>query len=73
MKNYFECCNHCTKRKVGCHGKCKEFKDAKTANDERNNNIKRYKKEYEDLIGYSIETHQRFEKNNREKFYVRYV
>lgn len=72
MKNYFECCNHCTKRKIGCHGKCKEFKEAKENNDKRNDEIKRCKKNYRDLTEYDIKTHQRLKKNKSSN-YVRYA
>ena len=29
MRSRIECCDHCSKRSIGCHATCKEYKDEK--------------------------------------------
>lgn len=43
-------CKDCTKRKIGCHGKCKEYQAWREAYTELNNNIRN--KKHQKGIGY---------------------
>lgn len=67
MKNAFDCCNGCSKRTVGCHGRCKEYKDAREENIKRVHDIARYKEKEYDFVGYIVNGFDRMNKRNYTK------
>lgn len=52
------CCKDCTKRIVGCHGKCKDYKEYKEE-------IDKHKKEIEEYIKLKKNTYKNRESSRR--------
>jgi len=66
-KNITNPCGNCTRRQLGCHGKCEDYKEWKSAMDEYNYAMKRHKHYDEEITKYEIEGHLRRKRHAKNK------